>query len=126
MCSMVVSVSGNMMVFYILVGIVTGIAASILVFKLKESMRNSLSDEASNTNGTVGFGQIIENLSSEIFIFDIDTLRVLNVNQAGRENLGYSLAELITMYPTDIKRNRKHLFAQRAIFCLLFWKKAQV
>ena len=104
---MVVSVSGNMMVFYILVGIITGIAASILVLKLKESMRNSLSDEVSNTNGTLGFGQIIENLSSEIFIFDIDTLRVLNVNQAGRENLGYSLAELITMYPTDINPETK-------------------
>ena len=53
-------------------------------------------------NDLTCFGQIIENLSSEIIIFNAETLKVLNANKAARKNLGYSLDELLNMIPTDI------------------------
>lgn len=39
---------------------------------------------------------------TEIYLFDADTLLLVDVNQAARQNLGYELAQLVTMTPLDI------------------------
>lgn len=48
-------------------------------------------------------GRILDNSSNEIYVFDADTLRFVQVNQGARQNLGYSMEELKTLTPLDIK-----------------------
>jgi PAS domain S-box-containing protein len=49
------------------------------------------------------FAQVLEDSRNEIYLFDVDTLRFLQVNRGARENLGYSMDELRSMTPVDIK-----------------------
>lgn len=49
------------------------------------------------------FGKIIEDAAGEVFVFDAETLRFVLVNRGARDNLGYSMSELATLTPIDIK-----------------------
>ena len=49
------------------------------------------------------FGRILDNSSNEIYAFNIDTLRFMQVNHGACENLGYTMNELSAMTPLDIK-----------------------
>ncbi len=48
-------------------------------------------------------GRMIEESLTEVFVFDAETMRFVEVNRGARENLGYSLDELRAMSPVDIK-----------------------
>ncbi len=48
------------------------------------------------------FSRVLERSTNEIYIFDSESLRFVDVNLGGRDNLGYSLAELEQMSPLDI------------------------
>lgn len=48
-------------------------------------------------------GGIIENSLNEVFTFDAETFRFIQVNRGARENLGYTLEELHQLTPLDIK-----------------------
>jgi diguanylate cyclase (GGDEF)-like protein/PAS domain S-box-containing protein len=50
-----------------------------------------------------GFDNIIERSLNEIYIFDAETLRFIEVNEGACRNLGYTLEELRSMTPVDIK-----------------------
>lgn len=50
-----------------------------------------------------GLAEILESSLNEIYIFDAETLRFLEVNRAARGNLGYSLDELRALTPLDLK-----------------------
>lgn len=49
------------------------------------------------------FSYIFENLLNEIFIFDANTLKFVDVNQAAQSNIGYTLEELRDLTPIDLK-----------------------
>ncbi len=49
------------------------------------------------------FGRVLEASLHEIYIFDAETLRFLEVNRGARENLEYSMEELLAMTPLDLK-----------------------
>jgi len=49
------------------------------------------------------WAKIFNESLNEIFIFDSKTLQFLNVNKGALKNIGYSLEELKTMTPLDIK-----------------------
>lgn len=49
--------------------------------------------------------KIFDDSLNEIFVFDSDTLKFLNVNYGAQKNLGYSLETLKSMTPVDIKPN---------------------
>lgn len=49
------------------------------------------------------FSYIIDNHSSEVFIFDVKTFKFSYANQAALNNIAYSLQELKEMTPSDIK-----------------------
>ena len=51
----------------------------------------------------VGMAKIIEESVNEIYVFDQETFRFMEVNRGGRTNLGYSIQELREMTPSDIK-----------------------
>ena len=48
-------------------------------------------------------GEILEHSLNEIYMFDKETLRFVNVNQGARGNLGYTMEELQLLTPVDIK-----------------------
>lgn len=54
--------------------------------------------EALNTR----LGKIVEDSINEVYVFDADTLRFLQVNRGARENLGYTLDEIYTLAPLDL------------------------
>jgi len=49
------------------------------------------------------FGRLLDSVVSEIYVFDADTLRFVQVNEGGIDNLGYKPHELSEMTPLDIK-----------------------
>ena len=48
-------------------------------------------------------GRVLDDSLNEIYLFDADTLRFTQVNRGAQENLGYSMDELRTMTPLDLK-----------------------
>jgi len=48
------------------------------------------------------FGRILESSLNEIYFFDAQTLRFVDVNHGARENIGYTIDELRNMTPLDI------------------------
>ena len=49
------------------------------------------------------YSRVLENSRNEIFIFDAETFRFIEVNRSARENLGYTLEELRSLTPLDLK-----------------------
>ncbi len=49
------------------------------------------------------FSRVLENSLNEIYIFDAHTLHFTDVNRGARENLGYSMEELRSLTPLDLK-----------------------
>ncbi len=54
-------------------------------------------------NRRAGFDRILEQSLNEIYIYDAATLRFIEVNEGACRNLGYTLDELQSMTPVDIK-----------------------
>ncbi len=48
-------------------------------------------------------GRILDNSSNEIYVYDADSLHFVQVNYGARNNLGYSLEELKSLTPFDLK-----------------------
>jgi PAS domain S-box-containing protein len=67
-----------------------GIHQNIMAMKQNEEVRTR-------------FGRILESSLQEIYFFDPHTFRFVDVNYGARENLGYSMEELLSMTPLDIK-----------------------
>ena len=55
-------------------------------------------------NLTERFGRILDESSNEIYLFDADSLRIVQANRGARANLGYTLAELAERTPLDLLR----------------------
>ncbi len=49
------------------------------------------------------FGRVLDSSLHEIYIFNADSLRFIEVNHGAQENLGYSATELKEMTPVDLK-----------------------
>ncbi len=49
------------------------------------------------------FGRILDDMSNEIYVFEAETLRFVQVNHGARRNLGYTAEELAALTPLDIK-----------------------
>ena len=52
---------------------------------------------------TVRLGRVVDASSSELYVFDADSLQFVQVNSGAQLNLGYSTEELVGMTPLDIK-----------------------
>jgi PAS domain S-box-containing protein len=48
-------------------------------------------------------GRIVEDSVNEVYVFDSESLRFIQVNRGARENLGYSMEELRALTPLDLK-----------------------
>lgn len=71
-------------------------------------------------------GRIIEGSLNEVFLFDVDSLKFIQVNRSARDNLGYSLEELLELTPVDIKPELSRESFERLIQPLRDGEKAQI
>lgn len=62
----------------------------------------NITDRKVGMSREVGLGQILDNALGEIFIFDANSFRLLDINKKARLSLGYSNDELKTMRFVDI------------------------
>lgn len=62
----------------------------------------NITDRKIGMSREIGLGQILDNAMGEIFIFDANSFRLLDVNKKARLSLGYSNDELKTMRFIDI------------------------
>jgi|GEM_PF-2382425 len=49
------------------------------------------------------FGHMLERTLNEIYVFNADTLKFIQVNKGARKNLGYTMEELQKLTPVDLK-----------------------
>ncbi len=69
------------------------------VIKTVEDITQSRRAEQLSTR----LGRIVEDSVNEIYVFDGETQRFIQVNRGARENLGYSMDELSQLTPVDLK-----------------------
>lgn len=67
------------------------------------SIHRDITERKRAEDALTSLGRIIEESRNEIYIFDATTLKFLQVNRGGRENLGYTMEELRDLSPLDIK-----------------------
>jgi PAS domain S-box-containing protein len=72
--------------------------------ELKENIRERMAAEGAAAR----LGHILDHSFNEIYLFDADSLRFVQVNQGAQRNLGYSMEELRDMTPVDIKADFDH------------------
>lgn len=76
------------------------------VYNNKTLMKFSIIDITERKQATESIrslSRIVENSLSEVYVFDTESLKFVYVNNGALKNLGYSLNEMLTMTPVDIK-----------------------
>ncbi|MDX1698054.1 MAG: MASE1 domain-containing protein, partial [Thiohalobacterales bacterium] len=92
---------------------VTTVAALLLGASLREREHAQQLLDRHHRERASSLGDILEASLNEIFMFDADTLRFINVNEGARKNLGYTMEELRQLTPVDIKPEITHeMFSQ--------------
>lgn len=83
------------------------------VFMGVEGTARDITNRRRSEELNMRLGRIIEDSANEIYVFDSETLRFIQVNRGARENLGYTMAELREMTPIDVKLEySKETFSQ--------------
>ncbi len=76
----------------------------LLVLTIMTLILSAAATEAENAQTQSGrFGRVLDESSNEIYLFDAKTLKFIQVNRGARENLGYTLEELQSLTPLDLK-----------------------
>ncbi len=75
----------------------------IYYWQLSKRLQHVISERNIAEKNSLRLGHVLEQSSNEIYIFDVNTLHFIQVNQGGRQNLGYSMEELRNLTPIDIK-----------------------
>lgn len=65
------------------------------------------------------FGRILDDSLQEIYLFDAEHLRFLQVNRGARENVGYTESELRNLGPEDLYPSDSHLHFREIISKML-------
>ncbi|MEE8269182.1 MAG: MASE1 domain-containing protein [Nitrospinaceae bacterium] len=76
----------------------------LLVLTIMTLILSAAATEAENAQTqSARFGRVLDESSNEIYLFDAETLKFIQVNRGAQENLGYSLEELKSLTPLDLK-----------------------
>ena len=70
---------------------------------VNDQLEEEIADRKSAQANVMRLGRLLEESLNEIYIFDGETLIFSEVNHGARENLGYTMAQLSTMTPIDLK-----------------------
>ncbi len=54
-------------------------------------------------NRSMELGRIFQRSLNEVYIYDVETLNFVEVNEGARNNIGYTMSELTQMTPVDLK-----------------------
>ncbi|MFK5892589.1 MAG: PAS domain S-box protein [Pseudomonadota bacterium] len=68
-----------------------------------EIFKDAEQEQFKSQQHAVAMGHILETSLNEIYMFDVDSMKFVRVNEGARKNLGYSMDELINMTPLDIE-----------------------
>ena len=63
----------------------------------------NLTERKQAENLLARLGRILDDSANEIYVFDADSLRFIQVNRGAQQNLGYTLEELKALTPLDLK-----------------------
>jgi len=72
-------------------------------WQLSKRLKRVIYERNEAEKNNLRLGLVLEQSSNEIYIFDVETLHFIQVNQGGRHNLGYSMDELQKLTPLNIK-----------------------
>ncbi len=84
----------------------------LLVLTIMTLILCAAATEAENAQmQSIRFGRVLDESSNEIYLFDAQTYRFIQVNRGAQENLGYTLEELQSLTPLDLKpdNSQEHL-----------------
>jgi len=84
-----------------------------------EGTVRDVTDLKHTENLNTRLGRIVEQSLNEVFTFDAQNLKFIQVNHGARVNLGYSMEELRKLTPVDIKPNFSHEAFKEVIMPLL-------
>lgn len=89
----------------------------------KLALENEINQRLMVEKETARLGQLLEESTNEIYIFNPDTLNFISVNKSARDNLNYSIEELLKITPADIKPDYTHIQFKELIHPLLTGEK---
>ena len=76
----------------------------LLVLTIMTLTLSAATTEAENAQTqSIRLGRVLDESSNEIYLFDVETLKFIQVNRGAQENLGYTLDELQSLTPVDLK-----------------------
>ena len=71
--------------------------------RTNEQLAREISERELAQMKAARFGHILERSINEIYVFNADNLKFIQVNKGARDNLGYSIEELQRLTPLDLK-----------------------
>ncbi len=71
--------------------------------KAVEKHKETEKERIESQEMAVSLGRILENSLNEIYIFDVDTLKFILVNEGARKNLGYTMEDLLQLTAASLK-----------------------
>ena len=78
----------------------------LLVLTIMTLILSAAATEAENAQTqSVRFGRVLDESSNEIYLFDARTFKFIQVNRGAQKNLGYTLEEMQSLTPVDLKPN---------------------
>jgi len=78
----------------------------LLVLTVMTLILSSAATEAEDAQEqSIRFGRVLDESSNEIYLFDAQTFKFIQVNRGARENLGYTLEEMQALTPIELKPN---------------------
>lgn len=87
---------GTERVIYMTIGLIPGTYRSV-------ASHTDITEQKEIRDRLSLFGNILDDSQNEIYLFDATTLRFMQVNRGGQENLGYTKEELLALTPVDLK-----------------------
>jgi PAS domain S-box-containing protein len=80
-----------------------GLVVSIMAFLAIYFLGQLLTEQRRSANSINRYFKLVNSSLNEIYLFDADSLKFIQVNPSGQKNLGYSMEELKHMTPLDIE-----------------------
>ncbi|WP_455203081.1 ATP-binding protein [Kaarinaea lacus] len=92
----------------------------------KEKLQKEIDERRKAEQESLRLSRILNETSNEIYIFDSEDLRFIQVNQGALKNLGYSDEEILQLTPVDIKPEHTNESFREFLEPLLTGKKSRL
>ncbi|SKB59095.1 sensor histidine kinase [Maribacter arcticus] len=89
-------------------------------------IQNDVTERVNTEQERSHWGRIFNESLNEIFVFDADSLKFINMNKGAQKNIGYTLEELIELTPVDLKPQYTEVQFRKALLPLLKGNKEKI